>query len=162
VITALIRTHPGRETLTQRAIESVENNGCGYKIYRGETVSDYSYNLYCNKLKSWVTTEFFMFLDSDDYILPGAIEKIKPHLEPDKALIVQMLRNGIPKPRRAEIAKGKIGLPCMILHHSHKHLADITADEFGDWRWIYSVTRQMPWKFLPIPVVDAGKRGFGK
>jgi hypothetical protein len=87
-------------------------------------------------MKQWVTDGWFMFLDSDDVLIPGAIEKIKPHLEPGRALIVQMLRNGVPKPARAEIVKGRIGLPCIILHHSHKDIADVEAHEYGDYSWI--------------------------
>lgn len=161
-IHALIRTHPGRELLTQKAIESVENAGCVYKIYHGEKVADYSFNLYCNNLKSWVNDGFLFFLDSDDTLIPGAIEKIKPHLEPGTALICQMLRNGRPKPQRGEIIKNRIGLPCLILHHSHKHIADVEATETGDFAWIKKVTDKIPWKFVAIPLVNAGSRSHGK
>lgn len=161
MITALIRTHPGRELLTQRAIESVENSGIGYKIYHGEKVADYSFNCYCNVMKTWVNDGFFFFLDSDDFIINGAIEKIRPHLEPGKALIVQMLRNDRPKPLKAEIVRGRIGLPCIVLHHSHKGLADVEAHETGDYSFIANVCKKIPWKFVPIPLVNVGSRSRG-
>lgn len=143
-----------------RAVESTE--GCDVLIYEGEKVKDYSYNLYCNILKGYVSDEYFFFLDSDDVVIPGAIEKIKPYLNEDKALIVQMLRNGRPKPRNGLIEWGKIGMPCMILHSKHKHLADVPATEDGDYQWIKAVTDKIGYEFVPIPVVDAGQRRRGK
>src|SRR5688572_15539383 len=162
MITALIRTHPGREESTVKAIKSAQMENLTIRIFYGDTVNDYSYNLYCNILKEQVTEGFFMFLDSDDTIIRGAINKIIPYLREDKALIVQMLRNGKPKPRNGLIEKGKIGMPCMILHSKHKHLADVTATEDGDFQWIKAVTDKIGYEFVPIPLVDAGKRGRGK
>lgn len=160
MITVLIRTHPGREQQTKKAIESAK--GCNVILYKGEKVNDYSYNLYCNELKSKVPDGYFFFLDSDDFIIPGAIEKIKEHLKEDVATICQMLRNSTPKPTCSEVIRGKIGLPCLILHSKYKNLADITAKETGDFDWILEVVNWMKWEFLPIPVVDAGKRSRGK
>ena len=163
MIYALVRTHPGREETTKVAIQSANDSGMTCFIYHSYiSVKDYSYNLYCNDLKSEVKNGYFFFLDSDDVVIPGAIEKIKPYLTEDKALIVQMLRNGRPKPKNGLIEKGKIGLPCMILHSKHKHLADVTATEDGDYQWIKAVTDKIGYEFVPIPLVDAGKRGRGK
>ena len=169
MIYALVRTHPGREEATKIAIQSANDSGVRCFIYNGEKVNDYSYNLYCNELKEQVKKDYFFFLDSDDTVIPGAIEKIKPYLTEDKALIVQMLRNGRPKPRDYPLVKrnefiqrGKIGLPCMILHAKHKHLADVTATEDGDYQWIKAVTDKIGYEFVPIPLVDSGKRGRGK
>lgn len=161
-ITALIRTMPHRADLFERAYSSAVDQGCEVIVHSSEPVDDYSYNTICNELKAQVPGGFFLFLDDDDYILPGAIEKVSPHLEEGKALICQMLRNGIPKPGRAEISRGRIGLPCIILHHSFKDIGTVTAHETGDFDYIYSVTRQVPWKFVPIPVVNAGSRSRGK
>jgi hypothetical protein len=162
MITALIRTHPGREESTEIAKQSACDEGINCNVYKGEKVDDYSYNLYCNTLKHFLWEGYFFFLDSDDKIIPGAIDKIRPYLNEDKALIVQMLRNGRPKPREGKIEKGKIGLPCMILHSKHRHLADVTATETGDYDWIKAVTDKIGFDFIPIPLVDAGKRGMGK
>lgn len=161
-ITALIRVHTGREKLSDIAIESVCGECSYHALHFGDAVNDYSYNLYCNKLKDLVHHGYFFFLDSDDVVIPGAIQKIIPYLNEDKALIVQMLRNGRPKPRNGQIERGKIGLPCMILHSKHKHLADVTATEDGDFQWIKSVTDKIGYEFVPIPLVDAGKRNRGK
>ncbi len=162
MIYALVRTHPGREEMVKGAIQSANDSGVRCFIYNGEKVNDYSYNLYCNELKSEVKKDYFFFLDSDDVVIPGAIEKIIPYLNEDKALIVQMLRNGRPKPRSGSIERGKIGLPCMILHSKHKHLADVPATEDGDYQGIKAVTDKIGYEFVPIPVVDAGKRRRGK
>lgn len=161
MITVLIRTHPGREELTKRAVNSALECDA-IIVHEGEKVNDYSYNLYCNDLKNRLMMTYFFFLDSDDKIIPGAIKKIKPYLQEDKALIVQMLRNGRPKPRNGLIECGKIGMPCMILHSKHKHLADVTATEHGDYDWIKAVTDKIGYEFVPIPVVDAGERRRGK
>ena len=162
MIYALVRTHPGREETTKIAIQSANDSGVRCFVYNGEKVNDYSYNLYCNELKEQVKKDYFFFLDSDDYVIPGAIEKIKPYLNEDKALIVQMLRNGRPKPKNGLIERGKIGLPCIILHSKHKHLADVGDKEDSDYQWIKAVTDKIGYEFVPIPLVDAGKRGRGK
>ena len=160
MITALIRTHPGREELTKRAIESAD--GCNIILHKGEKVNDYSYNLYCNELKSKVEDGFFFFLDSDDFVIPGAVEKIKSYLKEDVATIVPMLRNGMRRPSRPEIKKLRIGMPCLILHSKNKDLAHVTATETGDYDWIKGVTDKMNWQFINIPLVNAGKRSHGK
>lgn len=163
MITALIRTHPGREELTKRAFESVRSQGIMNLVWQGEKVSDYSYNLYANKLKELVNDGFFFFLDSDDVVIPGAINKIITSLKPDHANIVQMLRNGRPKPRTPQhIKRGYIGGPCLILHSQYKSISDWTATECGDWDWINGVIKHLPINFISVPLVDAGKRSHGK
>lgn len=161
MITALIRTHPGREELAIRAVKSL--NGDAVAItHRGEKTPGYEYNGYCNILKSQVKEGFFFFLDSDDFIIPGALEKIKPRLQEDKANVVQMLRKGNPIPRGAVIKPGRIGMPCLILHSKFKDIADITEDLYGDFQWIKKVTELIPWHFIRIPLVNAGTRSNGE
>lgn len=164
-ITALIRTHKGREELTKRAIQSCIDNGIDYSLKECNVYppGNYDYNLDCNYMKSYVFNGYFFFLDSDDYILKDAIKHIKPFLREDKALIVQMLRNGKPKPSSIEnIRRNRMGLPCLILHSKYKHIADLTNTETGDWDWINAVINKIPYDFMAIPVVDAGKRSRGK
>lgn len=164
MITALIRTHAGREELTERAVKSAKDQGCEVILVHDLLAprADFSYNLLCNDLKAQVTEGFFFFLDSDDFIIPDAILTLKPYLEDENtAYVVQMLRNGQPKPRLPWISKGRIGLPCLFLHSKHRHLADIGGDEYGDYHWIKAVTDAMKWEFLSLPVVDAGKRNYG-
>lgn len=164
----LIRTHPGREELFERAVKSVrEQTYTDFQIHVYEdkmnSVFPYHYNLFCNVLKAGVTEGWFFFLDSDDYLnSPTVLEELVPHLVEDKALVVQMLRNGRPKPRRNTIKRGYIGMPCMVLHSKHKDLADITAKSEGDYEWIKSVTDQIGYKFVPMVLVNAGKRSHGK
>ncbi len=160
MITALIRTHPGREELTERAIKSAE--GCEVIVFEGEKVSDYSYNLYCNDLKAEVKDGFFFFLDSDDYVMPGALKRIEPLLKEDMANVCQMLRNGKPKPLTASIVEGKIGLPCLILHSKYKHLAEIGDKENSDFTWIKAVTDVLEWQFIRGVLVNVGKRNYGR
>lgn len=164
MITALIRTHKGREELFQRAVESCEIQGVNvidYYDYLGPR-PDFSYNLICNILKDQVQEGYFFFLDSDDFIIPGAIEELLPHLEPDKAIIVKMLRNGRPKPMINRIERGRIGLPCLVLHSKHKHLAEVTAVVQGDYEWIKAVSEKLPVKYVNVVLVNAGKRSHGK
>lgn len=161
MVTALIRTIPGREDLFLRARQSAIDQHCNWSVHYGDKLNDYSYNCYCNILKQEVEVGYFFFLDDDDFIIPGALEKIEPYLQEDRALICQMLRNGRPKPTNGKIERGYIGLPCMVLHHSHKNLADVGANEYGDYDWIKSVTDQISYKFVPIPLVNAGKRNHG-
>ena len=162
-ITALIRVHSGREKSAMVAYWSAVNENCHANAQHfGFPVKDYSYNLYCNEMKDKIKGGYFFFLDSDDKLIPRAIEKIIPHLKEDKALIVQMLRNGRPKPKEGKIERGKIGMPCMILHSKHKHLADVGDKEDSDYQWIKAVTDKIGYDFVPIPLVDAGKRGRGK
>lgn len=166
-ITALIRTHGNRDyrSRQQTAIEQ----GCNVIIYHDPYIrTDYSYNLLANDLKELVTEGFFFYLDSDDFLLPGAIDKIRPHLtNPDVAVVCQFLRNGRPKPsdqqiRRREIKMGHIGMPCIFLHAKYKNIATFTNSECADYQFIKDVADRMPVKFVPVPVVDSPKRGHGK
>lgn len=158
-ITALIRTHPGREALTKHAVESAKE--CNVIIHHGEKTVGFEYNGYCNILKAQVVDNFFFFLDSDDFIIPGAIKKILPRLKEDKANIVQMLRQGSAVPRTGVLKQGRIGMPCLILHAKYKDLADIPETETGDFEWIKKVTELIPWQIIKIPLVNAGRRGRG-
>lgn len=164
LINILCRSH--RPALFRRMEQSVKN--CGYEniilhVYDGTGKGDnFEYNLLCNDLKAEVKRGYFFFLDDDDTLLPGALSAIAPHLKEDAATIVPFLRNGRPKPRRAEIVRGKCGLPNLILHSKHAALADVTAHAGGDYDWIKSVTDQIPWQFINIPLVDSPKRSYGK
>jgi hypothetical protein len=129
----------------------------------------YYYDCYCNRLKEMVTTGWLFFLDDDDTLAsPTVLEQISEHLNgPHEAVICQMLRNGVPKPRdnyikNQIIAEGKIGLPCLVLHSKHKALSGLDGYKAGDYRYIKAVTGQVPTRFIALPVVNAGSRGHGK
>lgn len=162
MIVALIRTHPGREELTERAIKSAKDEGCEVLIHHGEKTPGYEYNGYCNILKEQVKEGYFFFLDSDDTVIPGGLSKILPRLNPDKANIVQMLRKGNAVPRGAVIKQGRIGMPCLILDAKFAGIADVTENNYGDYEWIKKVTELIPWQFIRIPLVNAGSRSNGR
>ncbi len=164
MLTALIRTHRGRERQTEIAVQSALSEGITPVVHFDEQGprKDCSYNLICNAMKAAVQDGWFFFLDSDDTVIPGAAAKIVPHLKTDKATIVPFLRNGRPKPRRAEIIRGKVGMPCLVLHASHKGIANVTSHIGGDYDWIKAVTERMPWEFINVPLVNSPKRSFGK
>lgn len=164
MITALIRTHKGREASTERAIDSALAEGITPVTHFDELGprGDCSYNLICNAMKAAVNDGWFFFLDSDDTVILGAAAKILPHLKEDTATVVPFLRRGIPKPRGPYIRRGMIGLPCLILHARHKGVADITNHVGGDYDWIKAVTNRMPWEFVNVPLVNSPKRNFGK
>jgi hypothetical protein len=142
------------------------NSKCCTLGYNPTDPEEYHYNLYCNKLMAMPEDGFFLFLDDDDTLIPGALSKIAPHLEPDRPVICQMLRNGRPKPAdiymdKHAVIKGRIGMPCMIIHSKHKNLYTFKATEDTDYEWIKTVSETLDCKFVKIPVVDAGKRSHG-
>jgi glycosyltransferase involved in cell wall biosynthesis len=129
----------------------------------------YYYDQYCNVMKMAVTDGWFFFLDDDDILTsPTILQQLAEHLTgPYEAIICQMLRNGVPKPadnyiQKGVIWEGKIGLPCLVLHSKHKSLSGLDGHKAGDYRYIKAVTDKVPTKFIALPLVDAGARGYGK
>jgi glycosyltransferase involved in cell wall biosynthesis len=129
----------------------------------------YFYDLYCNTLKLKVAVGWFFFLDDDDILAsPTVLQELSDHLaDPHEAIICQFLRNGIPKPadnyiRKKVIWEGKIGLPCLVLHSKHKEVGALDGEKAGDYRYIKEVTDQVPTKFIALPLVSAGSRGYGQ
>jgi len=173
LINILIRTH--RPALFKNAFNSVI--GCGYdnivthiyedKNYQGDRSIPFFYNLFCNDLKSNVSDGYFLFLDDDDRIIRGSLNQVAPFLNEDQPLICQMLRNGKKKPAdiymdKGGVIKGRIGMPCLILHSKHRYMHEFRATEDADYQWIKTVSEQLPCRFVKIPVVDAGERRFGQ
>jgi len=115
-----------------------------------------------------VESGWFFFLDDDDILASNTVlEELADHLKQPDAIICQMLRNGVPKPRdnyinNRIIAEGKIGLPCLVLHSKYKALSGLDGYKAGDYRYIKEVTDQVLTKFITLPLVDAGARGHGK
>jgi hypothetical protein len=128
----------------------------------------YFYDLYCNTLKLMVTDGWFFFLDDDDQLASNTVlEELADQLKQPGAIICQMLRNGLAKPRdnyikSKIIAEGKIGLPCLVLHSKYKEIGALDGEKAGDYRYIKAVTEQVPTKFICLPMVDAGARGHGQ
>jgi hypothetical protein len=128
----------------------------------------YFYDCYCNDLKLLVKNGWFFFLDDDDVLAsPTILEQLAAHLTEPGAIICQMLRNGVAKPRdnyihNKIIEEGKIGLPCLVLHSKYKTLSGLDGQKAGDYRYIKAVTDQVSTKFICLSLVDAGARGHGK
>jgi hypothetical protein len=153
----------------KEALKYIEQQSFVYSIsVQADKSFPYYYDGYCNILKELVTDGWFFFLDDDDTLAsPTALEQLATHLTEPGAIICQMLRNGIAKPRdnyikNKIIAEGKIGLPCLVLHSKHKALSGLDGQKAGDYRYIKDVTDQVPTKFICLPLVDAGARGHGK
>lgn len=131
------------------------------KVIRGE--GKYFYDEYCNQLKEQVTEGYFMFLDDDDILSsPDIIEKVIPFLSPDTGLIVQLKRGSVVVPQALDFKTGKIGMPCLFLHYSHKNIADVTVHGAGDYVWIKRVSELLPLRFERIVVVYSFNRGNGR
>jgi glycosyltransferase involved in cell wall biosynthesis len=131
------------------------------KVARGE--GKYFYDAYCQTLKSMVTEGYFMFLDDDDILSsPDIIEKVIPFLSENTGLIVQLKRGSAVHPQSLDFTTGKIGMPCLFLHHSHKNIADVTVHGAGDYVWIKRVSELLPLRFERIVVVYSFNRGNGR
>lgn len=159
------------ESVRQSLLKDDEDNytiGAKYSTlgYRPLPPSNFHYNLYCNKLIRMPDDGYSVFLDDDDILIPGSLSAIAPYLEEDRPVICQMLRNGRPKPAdiyidKRGVIKGRIGLPCLILHAKHKALFTFPATEDADYQWIKTISDKLDCKFIKIPVVDAGRRSHG-
>jgi hypothetical protein len=149
------------------ALEYIPNNLPKHKVSADRNFP-YYYDLYINELKAKIETGWFVAIDDDDILAsPTVLEKLAAHLTEPSAIICQMLRNGIAKPRdnyikNKIIAEGKIGLPCLVLHSRYKSLSGLDGQKAGDYRYIKDVTDQVPTKFINLPLVNAGARGHGK
>lgn len=149
----------------------ISNNQGGVytsEIKNIDKTKSYHYNLYLNNLFEIVEDGWLLPLDDDDTLIPGALSAIAPYLtDEDRPVICQMLRDGKPKPGdlymdKRIVSKGRIGMPCMIIHSKHKALHTFEATEDADYQWIKHVSETLNCKFVKIPVVDAGRRSHGK
>lgn len=143
-----------------RALEYIPESYDKVRVKRGE---GYSYNLYCNILKALVTEGYFIFLDDDDFLAtPRTLETLMPFLTDKHANIVKLDRKGKIYPRTDIIMSGQIGMPCMVLHHSHKNISDIALDGRGDSVWILNAIKKLPTNFIDLIVVYSDRKGSGK
>jgi hypothetical protein len=171
LINILIRTH--RPNKLKECLSSVSLQNYDDKLIwldeNGGGMSDFSYNTLCNNLKAKVSDGWFFFLDDDDVLFSeSSLSEISKHLtDPEVAVICQFCRNGFVKPanfmiRERQIIEGQIGMPCLFLHHSKKHIADIPATENGDYLWIKKVAELMEVKFVEVIVVNSPTRSYGQ
>lgn len=148
----------------------------GYKVPSLETIEvkpdttyPYYWNLYCNHLKDKVIDGWLIYLDDDDVLENrNSIAGIVPYLNKEAdAVICQFKRWKNRKPTNEQIAKGEIkkghiGMPCIILHHSKKHVADFDGYQAADYRFIKDVTQKVRTKFIPHVVVETDRISNGK
>lgn len=130
---------------------------------------EFDYNLYCNGLKERVEDGWFLFLDDDDYLVsPTCLEEIAEDLtDPDELIICQMYRKDRRKPAdmymdMKSISRGRIGMPCFILHAKHKHVSEFVATEDADYLFIKEASEKLKTKFIKKIIVHSPKRSFGK
>lgn len=139
---------------------------------------DFHWNFYCNNLKDKVQQGWFLYLDSDDWLVdPHCLANLAPHLtDPNEGVICQFNRGVNPKPvydycevfkrdnghsyvKQTSIVRGKIGGSCIVLHHSQKDIAHWDGQRAADYRFIKAVSEQIPLKWVPVVVVQAGNKG---
>lgn len=102
---------------------------------------------------------YFLFLDDDDFLLPDSLSKI---VFDHPALLYQYQRGDDLYPPTHELKRGMVGMPCLILHHSLKHLADIPGTGQGDYMWVKSISDQIPLHFTPTVIVAGDRKSQGK
>jgi len=119
----------------------------------------YFYDCYCNNLKAQVTDGWFLFFDDDDVLVDNVLNEIEFDAP---AILVQLRRGDYICPQGLDFRRGLIGMPCLILHHSLKDLADIPGTGQGDYFWIKKVCDNLSVKFVPKVVVQSFSRGLGK
>ncbi len=129
------------------------------------------YNLYCNDLKQQVKEGWGFYLDSDDYLEENtSLENISKYLDEEKykVVICQMSRSlGLVKPidsqmDNRQIVSGKIGLPCIVFHHSTKDFVSFDTTNHADFSFIKEMKRLSDTKFIKQVLVHSPKRNFGR
>lgn len=152
----------------ENAYELTRNLKCLVTIFDAIVQKEFPFywNLYSNQLKSVVTEGWFFYLDNDDYLYDNiSLEAISTKLtNPNEGVICQMIRKGRPKPsgdyiENRKIIRGKIGAPCLFLHHSQKFIADWPYGKGADYKWIKEVESKIDLKFVPQVVVRTGNNG---
>jgi cellulose synthase/poly-beta-1,6-N-acetylglucosamine synthase-like glycosyltransferase len=118
----------------------------------------YFYDCYCNDLKSLVNEGWFMFLDDDDILVKNVLSQIELN---HKAIIHQLQRQSTIVPKDLNFKRGLIGMPCLMLHHSLKNLADIPGTGCGDYVWVSEVMKRHPVVFRELITVYSFGRGLG-
>lgn len=147
-----------------RCLEYIPENIERIRVYK--STEKFFFDGYCNSLKEMVTSGWFFFLDEDDYLLPNALLKIERKLRGD-GMLCQFRRGHKTKPSdsmlmRKKIIRGKVGMPCLILHHSKKNIAYLDGSlDAPDYFWIKEVADKVKLTYVPIPLVMAERRGNG-
>lgn len=150
----------------EKALNYIPDNVDKIRVHKHDAL--FFYDNYCNKLKSQVTDGWFFFLDDGDVLShPTILEALRSHLSTKHGTIVQFSRSGRLKPgsdliKKAIIKRGKIGMPCLVLHHSMKNLVNIDGSVgAADYWWIKNISRKIKLKFVPLCLVHTGERHSG-
>lgn len=151
----------------ERALEYIPEHLEKIRVYKDETIPFY-YDNYCNDLKDKVTSGYFLFLDDDDELYSEkSLEMACKQLRGNRGIICQFSRGGVLKPsneliKQNRIKRGKIGMPCIILHHSCKNIAEFDGSVgASDYTWIRNVSKKVKLKFVSMVIVVADRRSHG-
>lgn len=134
------------------------------RVFPQREKGDTFYNLYCNDLKEKVDSGWYAIVDSDDHFASDdALEKIAPYLNENKcrAVICQMSRgNGKIKPTdemidNEQIISGKIGMPCIFVHHTLKNKVDFTEYDAADYLYIKAISEIAKTTFVKQIVIHS-------
>ncbi len=151
----------------ERALEYIPENIDKVRVYKDES-KPFFYDNYCNKLKSMVTSGFFMFIDDDEVLASNdVLERLCKYLKNYYGVICQFSRNGNLKPsneliKLRQIKRCKIGMPCIVLHHSCKNICDFDGSVgAADFHWIKAITKKVKLNFVSLVVAVADRRSCG-
>lgn len=174
-INILIRTH-NRPELFKRCLDSCLSqigayirifvtydddgsyipNWCeSFKVEPGP--EEYFYDCYLNALKARVTSGYFMFLDDDDYLLPGALAQVVF----DAPVLIHKL-NHMGNIIGDSLQLGRIGMPCFMIHHSLKDAAHFTGDDHGDYHFGIELAKHVNFVYRDLVLVESDRKSNGK
>lgn len=150
----------------ERALSYIPEYIQKVRVYKSD--KPFFYDEYVNDLKELVTEGWIGVLDEADLLAsPNVLSDLWKHLKSSAGVICQMSRNGRIKPSKdlisnRRVLRGKIGMPCLFLHHSHKNIANLDGSVgASDYYWIKAVSRKVRLKFVPLVVVSCGERDNG-
>ncbi|HXP53150.1 MAG TPA: glycosyltransferase family A protein [Bacteroidia bacterium] len=118
---------------------------------------DYGYDLYINDLKAKVTEGYFIVVDDDDILEPECLSKLDLS---HPAILCQLKHIGNIMPTSNEVKLGRVAMPCIILHHSLKHI-DIIHGDHNDYNWIKRISEEVELNFQPVVVVRSDRKSNG-
>ena len=148
-----------------RIIVSIDNPSCNYVPQWIDTIEvekqpgEYAYDLYLNELKKEVDDGYFICVDDDDFLAPDCLSQLRLFRP---AILCQLNHMGNILPTSAEVLPGRVGMPCLILHHSLKDIADIPGEDHNDYHWIRAVSEKVKLDFQPVVVVVSDRKGMGQ
>lgn len=127
---------------------------------------EFFYNGYLNELLQYVKPGHVIFLDDDDALSPNVLSRL--NLSEGKSYITKFRRDsGVQRPPEFMfcekiIAKGHIGMPCLILSTVHIRYVQFDETEFADFNVMYELSKRAPLSWLNVVLVKASERSRGK